>query len=155
MRITTRDPVDGSKHTRVVALPEAGTPVAGGDADAQAPYLPDAFDAYRRLTRCCACGCDELFVRKDFPQRIGLWMVIVAGVASVVLFGMRRVMLALAVLAALVLVDVVLMLVVGRCVVCYRCRAEYRDISIDPATGPWDLATGEKYRAGDDATPES
>ena len=28
------------------------------------------------LTKCAKCGCNDLFVRKDFPQKLGLSLVI-------------------------------------------------------------------------------
>src|SRR5687767_14520499 len=41
------------------------------------------------LTACPACGCRDLFIRKDFPQKLGLAIVGVAGVAFLVLAAWR------------------------------------------------------------------
>jgi hypothetical protein len=88
-----------------------------------------------------------LFVRKDFPQRLGLGVVVVAAVAFLVLAASRRTFyVGVWVLGAAVVVDVVLYLLVGRVTVCYRCRSEFRDVPINPEHGGYELAVGEKYR---------
>jgi len=147
MRITVRQLEYGPVQTHVVEVGRGGEVVVPPSGSGQEKLkLSGAIDKQGRLSRCCVCGCEELFVRKDFPQRFGLVMVVVAGLASIVLFYMRRIFLAISVLAGLVVVDVILHLLVKRCVVCYRCRTEYRDLSVDRQFRPWDLATGEKYR---------
>ena len=106
----------------------------------------EALDEQGHLLRCPACGCGELFVRKDFPQRLGLALVVAAAAASVVLFALHMMPAAFIVLAAVAVVDAVIYFFTGRCVVCYRCRTEARDLPIGREQKGWDLATGEKYR---------
>jgi cell division protein FtsW (lipid II flippase) len=99
------------------------------------------------LTQCPHCGCRELFVRKDFPQKLGLAIVIVAAVAFIVLAASRTTFwIGALVLVAAVVVDLVLYLFVPRITVCYRCRAEFRDVPVNPEHEGYDLAVGEKYR---------
>lgn len=151
MRITVRKSADGAVARYAVARDGEGVwRVSEASDGSGAIDLSDALGDQGHVAKCCICGCEEFFVRKDFPQRVGLITVVVAAVASLVLFAVRQMWLAFAVLAALVVVDVVLGFVVGRCVVCYRCRAEYRDLPIDRRYRPWNLATGEKYRTGAD-----
>lgn len=107
-----------------------------------------ALDDQGHLRRCPVCGCRELFSRKDFPQVTGFAVVVLAAVLAMVMFGMRQVWMGLAVLAAVVLIDAVIFLFAGRCLVCYRCRSEFRDIPIGKDHRGWELATGEKYRTG-------
>jgi hypothetical protein len=99
------------------------------------------------LAACPECGCRELFVRKDFPQKLGLAVVLVAAVAFVAL-SVRRATMYLGVLALLaaVVVDAVLYLFVPKVTVCYRCRAEFRGMPVNPEHGGFELAVGEKYR---------
>ena len=102
--------------------------------------------AREMISECQSCGCKDLFVRKDFPQRLGLGMVVAAGVAFVVLAARPGTFwLGLMVLVGTVLVDAVLYFMVGKVTVCYRCRAEHRG-AVNPEHGGFDLATGEKYR---------
>jgi hypothetical protein len=99
------------------------------------------------LTRCPQCDCRDLFVRKDFPQKLGLAIVVVAGVAFVVLAASRqRFYLGVIVLLAAALLDFALYAFVPKITVCYRCRAEFRDAPINPEHGGYELAVGEKYR---------
>jgi hypothetical protein len=105
-----------------------------------------AFDDEGYLRRCPACGCRELFVRKDFPQVTGFVIVLVAAAAAMALFGMEQVIAAVGVLAAVVLIDAVIFFFTGKCLVCYRCRTEFRDLPIRPRHPGWELAVGEKYR---------
>ena len=100
------------------------------------------------LRRCPLCGCRELFHRKDFPQGLGLAVVVAAGAASVVMFalGGAWIVWSVAVLAAAVAVDALIYAFTGRCLVCYRCRSEFRDAPIHESIEGWELAVGEKYR---------
>ena len=99
------------------------------------------------LTACPRCGCRDLFVRKDFPQKTGLAVVVVAGLAFLVLAARRDTFyLGVWVLLAAVLVDAVLYLLVPRVTTCYRCRADFRGVPLNPAHGPFELAVAEKYR---------
>lgn len=105
-----------------------------------------AFDDQKHLRRCPACGCRELFARKDFPQITGFAIVVAAAVAAMALFGANEVIWGVIVLAMVVLIDAVIYLFAGRCLVCYRCRTEFRGTPIRPDHAAWELATGEKYR---------
>ena len=98
-------------------------------------------------TKCPACGCRDLFVRKDFPQRTGLAIVAVAAVAFFVLAAARRTFyLGVLVLFAAVVIDAFLYAVVGRVTVCYRCQTEIRGRPINPEHEAFELAVAEKYR---------
>ena len=108
-----------------------------------------AIDDERHLRRCPVCGCRELFVRKDFPQVTGLLIVVFAAVVALVLFGTRQVTLGFVVLGLVALIDAVIFVFAGRCLVCYRCRSEYRGLPIRSGHPGWELATGEKYRWSD------
>ena len=98
----------------------------------------------RMVDQCAVCPCRELFIRKDFPQRIGLAVVLVAGIGSIVSFR-SNVLLAYAILAGAVIVDLLLYAVIGKVTRCYACRAEYRKANLNPAHEGFDLATSEKY----------
>ena len=99
------------------------------------------------LSRCPRCDCRDLFVRKDFPQKLGLAIVVVAGVSFLVLAASRqRFYLGVLVLIAAAVVDLVLYALVPKITVCYRCRAEFRDVPINPEHEGYELAVGEKYR---------
>lgn len=107
--------------------------------------VPDALAAGRPIESCPRCGAAEFFVRKDFPQRIGLAIVVAAGLASCVLFYFDQLLWTWAVLGGAVLVDAALYGFTGIATVCYRCRAEFRGQAYNSAHEAFDLATSEKY----------
>lgn len=97
------------------------------------------------IERCCVCRSQELFRRKDFPQRLGVLLVVLSGLASLVLYGLFEVFWAWAVLVGAVLVDLALFYVLPRLTGCYKCRAEYRHATPNPQHGDFDLAIADKY----------
>lgn len=103
-------------------------------------------DDLGHLRRCPVCGCRELFVRKDFPQVTGFAIIVLAGILSMVLVGFRQVVWAVGILIAVAIIDAAIYLFTGRCLVCYRCRSEFRKLPIRKDHPTWELAVGEKYR---------
>jgi len=104
-------------------------------------------DSIRRdhlVDRCVVCGGSELFIRKDFPQRLGVAVVVVFGLAAIYYFTVS-VLIAWSILAAAVVVDLVIYAFLGKVTTCYACRAEYRKCPLNPAHEGFDLATSEKY----------
>jgi hypothetical protein len=104
-------------------------------------------DSIRRrsvVDRCAVCGGTELFVRKDFPRRLGLAVVILFGLTATYWFTID-IRVTWALLAAAVVIDLIIYAVIGRVTTCYACRAEYRRCPLNPAHGGFDLATSEKY----------
>jgi len=99
------------------------------------------------LSECRKCGCRDLFVRKDFPQKVGLGIVIGAGAAFLILAAKPSTFYIGAwVLVGAVVLDAVLFFMVKKVTVCYRCRAEFRDVRVNSEHHGFDLAVGEKYR---------
>ncbi len=99
----------------------------------------------RALSACALCGGEELFIRKNFPQKTGL-LIVVAAVLISLLSLQQHIGLAYGVLAAAVIVDGGIYYLVGVVTVCYRCRAEYWGLPRNPEHHWFDLATSEKYR---------
>jgi len=93
---------------------------------------------------CAVCGGRELFVRKDFPQTLGLAIVIVFGLIAIYAFSVS-VVIAWGVLTLAALIDLAIYCLVGQVTTCYACRAEYRKCALNTAHEGFDLATSEKY----------
>lgn len=98
------------------------------------------------LSGCIVCGCRELFVRKDFSQRLGVSIVVVGLLFSTVAWGFHWRYLSYAILFATALCDVVLYVLVGNMLQCYRCQAEYRGLSGLEQFEPFNLETHERFR---------
>lgn len=99
-----------------------------------------------KLCRCLVCPSTDLFVRKDFPQRIGVAVVALGIVASSVAWGYSLPILTFGILLATALVDVVLYLLVPDALMCYRCGAQYRHAEGMDRHGTFSLETHERHR---------
>lgn len=99
-----------------------------------------------RVRRCIVCPSSELFVRKDFPQRLGIAIVVAGLAASCVAWACRELVITFAILFGTALIDVALYLFMPDCLSCYRCGARYRGEGITGTFGGFDLETHEKHR---------
>jgi hypothetical protein len=99
-----------------------------------------------RVSRCIVCASGDLFVRKDFPQRLGVAIVVVGFVGSSVAWYFYRIYMAFAILFATALLDILLYQLVGFALVCYRCHAHYRGVRGLDSHSPFSLETHERYR---------
>jgi hypothetical protein len=108
--------------------------------------LSAAPDAEGRVERCLLCGCHELYVRKDFPQRLGLTIIVIGFAVSCIpwYFGMWYT--TYAVLFSTAVADAALYFLTGNLLQCYRCRAEYRRAAKLDGQEPFNLETHERYR---------
>ncbi|MDX1945176.1 MAG: hypothetical protein SFU86_07200 [Pirellulaceae bacterium] len=143
MNVTFRCPhcdqisrADFEAGSREVACPHCAT----------AWPLPDQAVSADKLHRCLICPSTELFIRKDFSQRLGVAIVVVGFIISSIFWYYRMPLWTYAVLFATALIDVVLYVVVGNVLHCYRCQAQYRGVPGLENHAAFDLETHEKHR---------
>ncbi len=98
------------------------------------------------IPECLVCGSRDLFLRKDFPQRLGVAIVVAGFALSCWTWYHYWLIATFGVLFATALADVILYLVVGVTLVCYRCHAEYRGVGEDSRVRDFDLEVHERYR---------
>ena len=98
------------------------------------------------VARCLVCPSTELFIRKDFSQKLGVAIVVLGFVISSVFWYYRMPYWTWGVLFATALIDVALYLVVGNVLHCYRCQAQYRGVPGLDNHQPFSLETHEKHR---------
>jgi hypothetical protein len=99
-----------------------------------------------QLHACLVCGCRELFVRKDFPQRLGVAIVIAGLIASTIALAFHQRLVSYGILFATALIDLVLYFTVNNMLQCYRCQATYRGLEGLEEFEPFKLETHEKFR---------
>lgn len=99
-----------------------------------------------QLRQCVVCPSRDLFVRKDFSQRLGVTIVVAGFAVSSVFWYYRMPLWTYAVLFGTALLDVLLYLLVGNVLECYRCHAQYRGVPGLEQHAPFDLQTHEKHR---------
>jgi hypothetical protein len=157
MRITYACPAcdatvthDGVESVRTLVCPSCRAAIelpADAVAWVAADGTASAAGAGRlRLRRCLICPGTELFARKDFPQRLGVAIVVAGFAASCVTWAWRLLVPTFAILFATALLDVVLYLLMPECLTCYRCAARYRGDGVADDVGGFDLETHEKHR---------
>lgn len=100
------------------------------------------------LESCAWCATNDLYLQKDFPQGLGLAIVIAGFVVSTVFWYYEMPIPAYAVLLASALFDMALYYRVPDVTICYRCLGQYRGTGTNPGGRyRWfDLAVGERYR---------
>ena len=100
-----------------------------------------------RPVRCALCGCDDLWRQKDFPPQLGLAMVGAGALLSTVAWANYRPVLAIGILMAFALADLLLYALMSDVLVCYRCAARYRQANLEADDHPrFNLETAERYR---------
>jgi DNA-directed RNA polymerase subunit RPC12/RpoP len=116
------------------------------DSCGAAVVIPREAVTPARIQRCVVCPSEELYVRKDFPQQLGVAIVAFGVVLSTIAWYYRQVYLTYGIFFATAAIDFVLWLVMGNMLQCYRCRAQYRGVEEVDRHGTFDLETHEKHR---------
>lgn len=99
------------------------------------------------LARCVVCGNHDLWRQKDFPQSLGLVVVIAGAMLSSIAWYFHWPRTALGLLMAFALADMVAFKVMPDVLVCYRCRARHRSSQSVAAEHPaFSHETAERYR---------
>lgn len=143
MNVTFSCPQCG-RSVRVEVSPQ-GESLACPECQGEIALPADAFSD-QKLRRCLMCPSTDLFVRKAFPQRLGVTIVALGIAASCVTWYFAEVEATFAILFSTALIDVVLYLIVPDALMCYRCGALYRQTDGTGDHGPFNLETHERHR---------
>lgn len=108
--------------------------------------IPDGAYEGGKLRQCLVCPSTDLFVRKDFSQRLGVSIVVAGFAASCVTWYLYLPYWTYGILFATAAVDVVLYFLVPNCLNCYRCNAQYRGLPDLDSYEAFNLETHERYR---------
>ncbi len=103
-----------------------------------------ALDDAHRLRRCVACGCQDLFHTKAFPQITGVVVLLAFAGAVVGALGLATPPLLIAMVAVLV-ADIAILVMAGERLVCHRCRTSYHGLPIARYHRGWDRAIAERH----------
>ncbi|MHC5023785.1 MAG: hypothetical protein ACYTGG_07725 [Planctomycetota bacterium] len=105
-----------------------------------------ALDDAGQLRTCIACGCRDLFQEKAFPQITGLVVVIAFAGAVLGVLGLVNTAM-LAAMVGVLLLDIGILILARRRLVCYRCRTSYHDIPIARYHQGWDRPVSDRHPA--------
>jgi hypothetical protein len=92
----------------------------------------------RIVDRCPACAGEQLYVQRDFNQRMGLAVVVVGAVLAPFTPYYSSLFVA-------ALVDAALYAVLPEITICYRCQAHFRGFRRHPKHQAFDLHIAEQY----------
>lgn len=98
------------------------------------------------LPRCELCGTTDLYKKKDFPQWLGMSILVGACIFSVITYWLYEPLWTWVILIGSAVFDGLLYLWVGDALVCYRCNAHYRGFQATDAHQPFEITIGERYR---------
>jgi hypothetical protein len=100
--------------------------------------VPEGATRDRLVENCPACGSGNLYVQRDFNQKVGIAIVAVGAVLApfTPYYGS---------LIAAALVDAGLYAVLPEITVCYRCHAHFRGFARNPRHAAFDLHIAEQY----------
>jgi hypothetical protein len=101
------------------------------------PVSPSLRDE-RLVDRCPACDGAELYVQRDFNQKMGLLIVVIGGALAPFTPYYSSLFVA-------GLVDAALYAVLPEITICYRCQAHFRGFRRNPRHNPFDLHIAEQY----------
>lgn len=143
MQITYRCPECG-RDNRADQIEQQDSLVCSGCGHAIA--VPEGAIEGGHVLRCIVCPSHELFVRKDFPQKLGVGIVVAGLAGSCVAWGFGYRFWTYGILFATAAIDALLFLIFSDCLTCYRCGARYRGPGVTERHEPFNLETHEKHR---------
>lgn len=108
-----------------------------------------------KVDRCLVCGSQELFIRKDFSQRLGVAIIATGFIASTITWFYYWRIATYCILFGSALLDVVLYFMVSNVLECYRCHSQYRGIPGLDTYEPFSLEVHEKHRQQEIRTREA
>ena len=132
------------EHTSRIPF-EGGAPVACPQCDWNQRTSAE-ISSDGALDECLVCGCKELFIRKNFSQRLGIAVVVIAAASSAIAWAYYMWYTAYGILFAAALLDLYLYFTVGNLLQCYRCNAEYRGLPHLDDHQAFSLETHERFR---------
>ena len=103
---------------------------------------------HSELVACPCCATPDLYTQKDFPQALGLLIVILQFAISTIFWYYEKPIATYAVLIASALLDWALYPRVQDVTICYRCSSQIRGEGSNPHKRfqLFDIAIGERYR---------
>ena len=97
-------------------------------------------------TSCLACGCRDLWRRKNFPQQFGVAVVVLAAILSSVAWANHEPLWTYGILMGAAAIDMFLFAFMPDILVCYRCGARYVKFNPVGETPHFNLETAERHR---------
>ena len=132
------------------AAPPPVVRVVRPDGQSQECFLDwdRAFDDEHHLRKCPVCSCEMLYRKPVLPPLTGFIVVLVAGLVSLLLWGLNTTPLWLlwAAIGVIVAANIVIYLAGPEMLVCYRCQSRFGGVKISAGQGGWDAGAAQKHK---------
>ena len=92
------------------------------------------------VTRCAACGHDQLYFQKDFNRKTGVALVVVGSIFVPWTYGLS--------LLGVTILDYIVWRLVKDVIVCYQCQAVHRGYPVHAGIKPFDLVVHDRHVYG-------
>lgn len=99
-----------------------------------------------RPQRCLSCGNPDLWRQKDFPQGLGLLLVVTGATLATIAWAAYEPLYAFGILLVFAALDMLLFVFMQDVLVCYRCRSRHRKADLGEDYPRFDLELAERYR---------
>lgn len=162
MRVTLRDR-NRRRIGRIDVDPAARPPRVPieepGEAGPREVFLQwdSALDDTGNLRRCIVCGCPDLFREKAYPPFTGVIVALAFAGSALGILGYSENPAVLSAMTAVLMLDLGVLLVARRRLVCHRCHSTYASVPITRWHPQWDRQIAARYEeAGEEggaATP--
>lgn len=132
-------------QTSRVSLDIGTAEVICADCDKRIAVSPQAIDD-DKIHRCLICPSTEMYLRKDFSQRLGVTIIVIGLLASCIPWYFKNWYGTYAILFGTALFDALLYKLTGNLLQCYRCHSEYRGVPGLNEHSPFNLEIHERHR---------
>jgi hypothetical protein len=106
---------------------------------------PEAI-AEGKLIRCPICGTEEMYVQKDFPERVGVLVVVAAVVLATIAWAYYSPLWTFGILFLFGVADWIFFRTRPEVTICYRCLSQFRGVRENEAHRAFDLGVNERFR---------
>jgi len=110
-----------------------------------AEYLGEDDHGACTLQRCTICGSHELYYRKQFNQRLGIFIIAVGSTLSTIAYAYHNLFWTFLILFVFAGVDLLFYIFMKNLLQCYKCNSEFRGFDESPEYEPFNLEVHEKY----------
>ena len=97
------------------------------------------------VDRCAMCDCNTVYVQKDFNRTLGVSIFLLGALLFLLCAWKNRLVEGTLVWAAFVLADALLFKFLPDVTICYKCYAQYRQVTPNPDNQPFELGLAEKF----------